>query len=353
MKREDQKQRFTLTLLVSLFVFAIITVAAGFAIGIIHLFLVVGVIDSFEGQSNLTDVIIFMSLISMVIGFLLTMLTGKISLKPVNQVMDHIDRLAKGDFKSRLKFRKTISSHPTFKEIETSFNRAAQELENTQMLRNDFINNFSHEFKTPIVSIAGFAKLLRHGNLSEEQKQEYLAVIEEESMRLADMATNVLSLTKVENQTILTDVSQFNLSEQIRSAVLLLADKWSQKNIDMDIRFGEYMIYANEELLKQVWINLIDNAIKFSSNDGKVSIRIHEQDKHIVVSIANNCKDIPKDSIDRIFNKFYQTDESHSSAGNGVGLAIVKKVVELHSGKVTVKSEDGLTTFTVKLSAFR
>lgn len=349
MKRENQKQRFALTLMVSLFVFAIITVAAAFAIGIIYLFLLVGVIDSFEGQTNLTDVIIFMSLISMVIGFLLTMFTGKISLKPVNQFIDHVNNLAKGDFKSRVKFSKSIGSHPAFKEIETSFNRAAEELENTQMLRNDFINNFSHEFKTPIVSIAGFAKLLRHGNLTEQQKQEYLAVIEEESMRLADMATNVLSLTKVENQNILTDVSRFNLSEQIRSSVLLLDDKWMQKSIDMDIKFEEYMICANEELLKQVWINLIDNAIKFSEHGSQVSIRIFEEENDVVVTITNKVEDIPQECLARLFNKFYQVDESHSSKGNGIGLAIVKKVVELHNGQVTVNSKGGLTTFIVRL----
>lgn len=131
------------------------------------------------------------------------------------------------------------------------------------MLRSDFINNFSHEFKTPIVSIAGFAKLLRRGNLTDEQKEEYLEVIEEESLRLSAMANNVLNLTRVENQTILTEVTRFNLSEQIRGAVLLLAEKWTPKNLYMDMQFGEHMICANEELLKQVWINLLDNAIKF------------------------------------------------------------------------------------------
>lgn len=150
----------------------------------------------------------------------------------------------------------------------------AEELENTQMLRSDFINNFSHEFKTPIVSIAGFAKLLRRGNLTDAQKEEYLAIIEEESLRLAAMATNVMNLTKVENQTILTDLTTFNLSEQIRACVLLLEEKWSRKELDLDLEFPEYTIRANEELLKQVWINLLDNAIKYSPNYGEIGVRI-------------------------------------------------------------------------------
>lgn len=350
MKEKVRKQRFALILLVSIFVFVTITIAAALSIGIIHLMLLIGVIDSFEGQTNWTDIIIFVSLMSMVIGFLLTLITGKISLKPFIKIMEHVNRLAKGDFSARIEFGKPIASHPVFEEIKTSFNCAAEELEGTQMLRKDFINNFSHEFKTPIVSIAGFAKLLRHGNLTEEQTQEYLAVIEEESMRLADMATNVLSLTKVENQTILTDVSQFNLSEQVRSAVLLLDDKWTQKDIEMDIKIGEYMISANEELLKQVWINLIDNAIKFSENGGKISVRISEDDLHIAVEIANNGAEIEQESMDKIFNKFYQADESHYSEGSGIGLAIVKKVVDLHEGEIDVKSENGKTTFKVVLN---
>lgn len=190
-------------------------------------------------------------------------MTGKIILKPIKRIIDQLDRLASGDFKTRLHFGKPIADHPTFKQVEKSFNRAAEELDYTEMLRSDFINNFSHEFKTPIVSIAGFAKLLRRGNLTDEQKEEYLEVIEEESLRLSAMANNVLNLTRVENQTILTEVTRFNLSEQIRGAVLLLAEKWTPKNLYMDMQFGEHMICANEELLKQVWINLLDNAIKF------------------------------------------------------------------------------------------
>ena len=152
------------------------------------------------------------------------------------------------------------------------------------------------------------------------------------------MANNVLNLTRVENQTILTEATRFNLSEQIRGAVLLLAEKWTPKNLYMDMQFGEHMICANEELLKQVWINLLDNAIKYSDGSECLSI-----------SVSNHGKDIPKDRIAHIFNKFYQADESHSSEGNGIGLAVVKKVCELHGGAVSAKSESGTTTFTVVL----
>ena len=347
MKKEGN-HRFTLTLLVSIFVFIIIAVALSLAVAIMYILLAINAIDSIDSRFELHDIVILMSVISMVIGFILTVLTSKISLKPFNRIINQLDRLAKGDFKARIEFSKPLGYHPTFHNIEENFNRAASELQQTEMLRKDFINNFSHEFKTPIVSIAGFAKLVRHGNLTEEQKSEYLEVIEEESMRLSYMATNVLCLTKVENQNILTEVTSFNLSEQIRSSVLLLIDKWTGKQVEMDLNFGEHTICANEELLKQIWINLIDNAIKFSDQQDKITVNIKENDKKVSVGISNRGE-IPKEAMPRIFNKFYQADESHTVEGNGIGLAIVKKVVELHNGDIKAESADNVVTFTVTL----
>ena len=168
-------------------------------------------------------------------------------------------------------------------------------------------------------------------------------------MRLSYMATNVLNMTKVENQTILTDVKEYNLSEQIRACLLLLEPKWSKKNLDLNVEFGEYPICANEELLKQVWINLIDNAVKFTPNGGTVDIRMTEAKENLHITIANTGSEIPPEKLEKIWGKFYQADESHSSEGNGIGLAIVKKVTELHGGTVGVTSENELTTFTVVL----
>jgi signal transduction histidine kinase len=241
------------------------------------------------------------------------------------------------------------SNHPAVTGIRDSFNKLAEELEHTEVLRNDFINNFSHEFKTPIVSIAGFAKLLRRGNLTEAQREAYLISIEEESKRLSYMATNVLNLSKVESQTILTDVTVFNLSEQIRSAVLLLEGKWSEKSIELQLDFREYTVEGNEEMLKQVWINLIDNAIKFSPRCGTVILDIQDGGETLSVSVSNTGSEIPAEQMGKIFGKFYQADESHATEGNGIGLAVVKRVVELHMGSIEVCSEGGMNTFTVEL----
>lgn len=349
MNKRERRGRIALALLISGIVFLTTTIIMLLTIVAIYALARLGFIETTGEQVGLPELLRFFIYTSLIIGSPLASLTGKITLKPIKRMIDQLDRLASGDFQARLHFGKPIADHPTFKRVERSFNRAAEELDRTEMLRSDFINNFSHEFKTPIVSIAGFAKLLRRGNLTDKQKEEYLEVIEEESLRLSALANNVLNLTRVENQTILTEVTRFNLSEQIRGAVLLLAEKWTPKNLCMDIQFGEHMICANEELLKQVWINLLDNAVKFSEPNGTISVDISEGSESLSISVSNHGKDIPKDRIDHIFNKFYQVDESHSSLGNGIGLAVVKKVCELHGGAVSAKSENGITVFTVVL----
>lgn len=345
----EQKQRFSLTLLFGAVVFIILLSAIIISVLAMFLLAWLGIIGSEVGEVRFGSVLLFMSVISLIIGSLMALLLGKFSLSPINRLVNGMNSLAAGNFKTRIEYGGLIERHPTFGEITESFNTMAEELENTEMLRSDFINNFSHEFKTPIVSIAGFAKLLKKGNLTEEQMEQYLDAIEEESMRLSYMATNVLNMTKVENQTILTDVTNFNLSEQVRAVLLLLESAWSKKNIELHLDFDEFSIEANEELLKQVWINLIDNAVKFVPRCGTVSLDIREAGERILITVSNTGKDIAPDKIDKIFNKFYQADESHAGEGNGIGLAIVKRIVYLHGGEVSVQSGNGMTTFTVIL----
>ncbi|NLZ48473.1 MAG: HAMP domain-containing histidine kinase [Clostridiales bacterium] len=349
MKGIERKQRLALTILFSSVVFCFFIMTM-FIVGAAIIILIQrGVLEHGKDVPRVKHLIINMMIASVLLGSVLTTVTSRIPLKPVNSFINAMNRLASGDYKTRLHFGKHFDKHPTAKELMESFNHMAEELERTEMLRSDFINNFSHEFKTPIVSIAGFAKLLKQGNLTEEQKMDYINIIEEESLRLAAMATNVLNLTKVENQTILTGVSEFNLSEQIRNCVLLLENKWSKKNIELDINFDEYIVYANEEMLKEVWINLLDNAIKYSDDGGTVRIDITEMESRLLVSISDTGEEIPEGAKERIFRKFYQVDESHSSVGNGIGLAIVKKILDLHGGDITVSSGNRKTVFTVSL----
>lgn len=347
-KNKVRNARTSLKLYLSVFVFLILLSAVLMAsLGIWGLSFA-GVLEGVEGELEIGLVILFMLLISLIIGFALTFVSSRIPLKPVNELINKMHLLAAGDFKTRLQFGDTVSAHPVAAEITESFNTMAEELERTEMLRHDFINNFSHEFKTPIVSIVGLASLLEKGNLEEEQRLAYVRSIREESIRLSSMATNVLNLTKVENQTILTGVTRFNLSEQVRSAVLLLEGEWTKKEITLELDFEEYQIEANEEMLKQVWINLVDNAIKFSPQGGTVALEVLDEGDAFCVKIRN-AGEIPAEKVGKIFGKFYQADESHATKGNGIGLAVVKSIAELHGGSVCVQSGEGMTEFSVLL----
>jgi signal transduction histidine kinase len=348
--KEEKKERFALTFLVTVCVFVVMLVTSIISYVIVSILVIKKQSPIVVGGEITPHVaLLSMLLISMVIGVILSAIMSRIMVGYVNKLINHMNQLAKGDFHVRLNYEKPMSDHPTIRRVTTSFNRMAEELEHTEMLRGDFVNNFSHEFKTPIVSIAGFAKLLKKGNLTEEQKDEYLDVIEEESMRLSDMATNVLNMTKIENQTILTNVTKYNLSEQIRACVLMLEQRWERKHLEMNMEFDEHKIAASEELMKQVWINLLDNAIKYSPEYGTVAVRIREEEQSLSVSIANSGDEIPEEKRQKIFEKFYQADESHSSPGNGIGLSIVKSVMDLHGGQVSVTCKNGVTTFIVKM----
>lgn len=338
-----------------LFVFSVITIAT-FLVSIIVVSAISYIIVR-TGVFNIVDkdmpgagrLIMFIALLSVFMNLIFAIVAGKFCLRPVNMLIANMNRLASGDYRARMDIRSPFNCLSVLRTLSKSFNTMAEELQHTELLSSDFINNFSHEFKTPIVSIAGFAKLLKKGKLSEQQQKEYIDIIEEESLRLSYMATNVLDLTRIENQMILTDVKRYNLSEQIRACVLLFEEQWSKKNIEMFIDFSEYMISANEGLLKQVWINLIDNAIKFTPEYGAIAIKISRSAGMLSIAVSNSGEQIPEEARSKIFNKFYQADESHSSEGNGIGLAIVKKVVELHNGKLKVDSKKELTTFTVEL----
>ena len=355
MKRSDgtSKKYFRLTDILGLFAaitFSTFLAAMLIVFGITFFMVRTGTFRITENAlPDAERLILLIAVLSFIVNLIFIIIAGQICLKPVDKLINGINRLACGDYDIRMDIGKPFGRLSVIKTLSDSFNRLASELRNTEMLRSDFVNNFSHEFKTPIVSIAGFANLLKKGGLSRDIAFEYIDIIEEESRRLAYMSTNILNLTKIENQMILTGVKAFNLSEQIRSCILLFEDKWTRKNIELCINFKEHMISANEELLKHVWINLIDNAVKFSPENGSIVFDIGQDSLYLYVSITNSGKTIPPEVQKKIFNKFYQADESHSSQGNGIGLAIVKRVTELHNGSVKVSSRDGVTIFTVTL----
>lgn len=269
-------------------------------------------------------------------------------LKPIEEIRDATNKMAKGDFSVRVV---EWNGENEIASLQRSFNRMAQELDNTEMFRSDFINTFSHEFKTPIVSIRGFAKQLNNPDLTEEQRQEYINIIVNESDRLANMSSNVLLLSKFENVEIITDREPFSLDEQIRNVILLLEKKWTAKNLELDIELESVTITNNQEMIQHIWNNLLDNAIKFSPHNGTLSVRCRFTNAgQVIVRISDQGIGMTCDEISHIYDKFYQADTSHVTTGNGLGLSIVRRIVKLTKGHIDVTSTPGDgTTFTVIL----
>lgn len=302
-----------------------------------------GIID---GNRPAGIVLFLFALISLLVGVALSIMFSRFPLAPLRELMEATDRIAAGDYSARV----SLKSPAELKRLSDKFNHMATEIGSVEMLRNDFINNFSHEFKTPIASIQGFAELLELDDLTQEERSEYIRIIIDESARLSSLASNILNLSKIEQQNILTGLTRFNVSEQIRRVIALLDKKWLAKDITVAFDCEEYYISGNEELLKQVWINLIDNAIKFSPAHETVEIGIRQTKQHLVFSLTNKGEEIPPCAVSHIFDKFYQADTSHATQGNGLGLAIAGKIVDLHSGslEVAVSCADR-TTFEVIL----
>jgi signal transduction histidine kinase len=260
------------------------------------------------------------------------------TLKPVRALTEGTKKIAQGDFKIELPIDNNKNDELT--KLTDSFNKMARELSLNNMLSNDFISNVSHEFKTPISSIQGFATVLIGTKLTVEQK-EYAEIIAYEAGRLTRLTSNILSLSKLENQVIITDKEEFYIDEQIRHSYVLLQNELNEKKIEIDFDLSQVEYYGNPELIQQIWNNVLGNAIKFSQENSLITVSCHNKDGQAVVSIKDNGIGMNKETIKRAFDKFYQGDTSHSGKGNGLGLSLVSRIVELCRGKIDIKSEPG------------
>lgn len=286
-------------------------------------------------------------IVSCVIGTFLSALIGKAFFEPLENVIKAMKQVEKGDYSIRVESADTAGE---VAELVNSYNKMAEELGGIEMFRENFINSFSHEFKTPIVSIQGFAKQLKKENISEEKKSEYIDIIISESNRLTKLSSNILMLTKLENQQIITDKTEISLDEQIRSCILLLEKQWTAKNIGFDIDMEEVRFETNAEMLSQAWVNIIGNAIKFSPDGSIIKVRLKRDGKNILVKISDRGIGMKEETIRHIFERFYQGDSAHSSEGNGLGLPLVKRIIELNDGSIRVESQYGAgTAFIVSL----
>lgn len=234
----------------------------------------------------------------------------------------------------------------------TDFNHMARELESVGIFRNDFINDFSHEFKTPIVSISGFAQRLLEEDLPPQKQREYIAIIAREAQRLSTLSKNVLLLNNYEHQALIPDKETFSLDEQLRLCVLARENQWTEKHLELDIDLEPITLTASSQMLSQVWDNLLSNAIKFSYPNGRLGVRCFRRGDKILVEIEDSGIGMDQAILLHAFDKFYQGDRSHAKAGNGLGLSIVKRILELCGGTISLFSRTGHgTTATVVLPA--
>lgn len=289
--------------------------------------------------------------ISYVSSGILSFVLNRNILKPLNELTTATKEIAAGNFDIQVdSVLNPFNQNSELGTLVDGFNHMAAELKSIEMFRNDFIHNFSHEFKTPIISIRGFARQLYQGNLTPEQEREFARIIMDESEQLANMSSNVLLMTKLENQEIISNKTSFSLDEQLRNCLILFEEQWSAKNLNLDLDLEEITLYQNAEILSHVWKNLISNAIKFSKQDGSLSIKCHKTSDHIHISIEDNGLGMTETTMLQIFEKFYQGDTSHSTPGNGLGLPLSKRIIEMLNGKIFVKSTYGKgSTFTVHL----
>ncbi len=280
------------------------------------------------------------------IGAMLMLIAVTQILKPVTRLTRATQEVAKGNFDVTVDY----DSCDELGQLTHHFNLMTQELKNMEYLRKDFVSSVSHEFKTPIASIQGFARLLKTKDLTQEEFDEYTDVIISESDRLSKLSSNLLRLSRLENQAILPAGSAFSLDEQIRKTILLLESEWSAKNLELEIDMEDMEYAGNEEMIQQIWINLLSNAIKFSNDGGTLWVRLKKESGFAVVEIADNGVGISAEALPRIFEKFYQGDVSRSAKGNGLGLSIVRQILDSCGGDIFVESELGNgAKFTVKL----
>ncbi len=257
-------------------------------------------------------------------------------LVPIEKLNGGMDKVTKGDFKFRLDKEKVVVRE--FRNIYDNFNLMVAELSSMETVQSDFIANVSHEFKTPINAIEGYSMLLQgSGEISDEQRL-YIEKILLNTKRLSDLVGNILLLAKLDNQSIQTQSTTFRLDEQVRHAIMLQELKWTEKDIDLDVELDDVSYCGTKDFLLHVWSNLLGNAVKFSPVGGKITVRLQKIGEEIVFTIADEGPGIPDDAKTRIFNKFYQGDGAHKEKGNGLGLALAKRIIDINKGAIGVEN---------------
>lgn len=341
MKREP-KPRYTMRLIFILFIIIELLI-----IDLISTAFLVLVADYVPFVQEIPE-FVWLLLLSIVLGSALSAFLAKFFFDPVSKLCAALRRVSHGDFSVQLNTRHVF---PEIRQINQDFNAMTQELSSTEILKTEFVSNVSHEFKTPINAIEGYATLLQGTDLSASPEQQaYIEKILFNTNRLSSLVGNILLLSKVDNQGIQSNTSTYRLDEQIRQSIVLLEPRWMEKENEFDVDLDRIEYTGNENLLMHVWNNLIENAIKYGPQHGKITIKLVEWDDTVIFTIDDEGPGIPEEDQQHIFDRFYQADSSRKTEGNGLGLALVKQILSKSGGSITVANlpEKG-TRFSVYL----
>lgn len=343
MKKKDTKLSVNLILFFCTAVF-FTTTGSMLLIGVVFLLLFrLG----FFVRPNPLILFVNIAVLSIIISTVLARLIGEKIFAPIKELNHATKQIADGNFRVSIKEEGTMAE---VREMAHNFNRMAEELRRTEIIHNDFARNVSHEFKTPLSAIEGYATLLQTPGLPEEKRQEYAARIIAGTKRLTTMTGNILMLSRLENQQTGIERVPFSLDEQLRQIVLLYEDEWNKKQLCLDLDLPACHYPGNEELLFQVWQNLFGNAVKFSNQGGSIFLQLLPEEDQVTVLLRDTGIGIAEKDRNRIFEKFYQGEQSRNTPGNGLGLALARQITELHGGRITASSspQEG-TVFTVIL----
>lgn len=328
-------------------------IAVGFLVAIIFQSSLIVIVDEIFKVKEILNVsqnrwiVLGIIFTGVLLGGTTTVLVSRKYFAPITKLSAEMKKVAQGNFDIQLETKSKIKA---IKEIYSDFNLMVRELNATETLQTDFVSNVSHEIKTPITAIEGYATLLQNGNASNEEQQEYIDKILFNTKKLSELVGNVLLLSKVDNKAIQAKKEQFRLDEQIRQSLVLLEPKWNQKELEFSIDMDEIDYVGDKGLMIHIWNNLIDNAIKFSPPKDLIEISLKKDGEKVIFVIKDNGPGIEESEATHIFNKFYQCDSSHKIEGNGLGLSLVKNILSLMNGEVKVENaQSGGARFTVTL----
>ena len=261
----------------------------------------------------------------------------------INEIETALDRISKGDFDARIDKEKYSEAGYHMSDLIDKINHMASELGGMETMRQDFVSNVSHEIQSPLTSIKGFVSLLKDDSLSRDEQIHYIGIIESESLRLSKLGENLLRLSTLESEYAEINPKSYSLSRQLKDVILLLEPQWSAKSIEVSLSKEAADIFADEDLLSQVWINLLNNSIKFTPDGGKITIAVSSDDTQAQAAISDTGIGMTKETMAHVFERFYMADKarSRSAGGSGLGLSIVKKIVQMHHGRIDVESKPG------------